>query len=114
MSTYQQRILARYRYSEERGCGRAAVCPAFSLPSLFRGTPSSQGQIDAFLKAVPPYFSQSVISNDRRAATLSFGIRLMPLDEQKEVVDTMREALKPPSGVRAELAGLPVLTADAS
>jgi predicted RND superfamily exporter protein len=38
----------------------------------------------------------------------------MPLDQQKRVVDAMRSALHPPPGVNAQLAGLPVLAADAN
>ena len=114
MAGYQRKILGRYRYSEERGCGKADVCPAFSLPSLFRNQPADQKQVDALLNTVPPYFSQSVITADKRTATLSFGIKLMPLEEQKRVVDAMRDGLNPPDGVRAELAGLPVLAADAN
>ena len=38
-------------------------------------------------------------------------IRLLPLERQKEVIDVMRDELDPPSGVKAELAGLPVLAA---
>src|SRR5205085_411595 len=71
-------------------------------------------QVRALLDAVPPYFSQAVISPDRRTANLAFGIRLMPLDEQKRVIDDLRAGLKPPPGVTAGLAGLPVLAADAN
>jgi len=65
---------------------------------------------------VPPYLSRSVITPDRRTATLAFGIRLMALDEQKRVVDSMRAGLDDgrPPGVSAALAGLPVLAADAN
>jgi predicted RND superfamily exporter protein len=38
----------------------------------------------------------------------------MPLDRQKEVLDIMRDELHPPKGVDAQLAGLPVLAADAN
>jgi uncharacterized protein len=70
--------------------------------------------VKALLDAVPPYFSQAVISPDRRTANLAFGIRLMPLDQQKRVIDDLRGRLKPPPGVTAGLAGLPVLAADAN
>ncbi|HUR87343.1 MAG TPA: MMPL family transporter [Solirubrobacteraceae bacterium] len=118
MVAYQQGILKRYGYSAERGCGRAQLCPAFSLPDLFTtaGARASATQIKALLDAVPPYFSQSVITADRRTATLAFGIRLDPLDRQKRVLDEMRARLgddRPP-GVSAALAGLPVLAADAN
>jgi predicted RND superfamily exporter protein len=45
---------------------------------------------------------------------MAFGIRLMPLDRQKQVLDIMRSELHPPKGVDAQLAGLPVLAADAN
>ncbi len=62
---------------------------------------------------MPPYFSQAVITPDHREATLAFGIRLMPLSRQQRVIDYMRAQLHPPAGVSAELAGLPVLAAQA-
>ncbi|HEX2088224.1 MAG TPA: MMPL family transporter [Solirubrobacteraceae bacterium] len=114
MSDYQKRLLDRYRYSADNGCGKAELCPAFSLPDLFRGRSKTAAQIDSLLEAVPPYFSKAVITEDRRTATLSFGIRLMPLERQKEVIDVMRDELDPPEGVRTRLAGLPVLAAEAN
>ena len=63
---------------------------------------------------MPPYFSQAVITEDRRTANLAFGIRLMPLDEQHEVIERVRAALDPPPGVTARVAGLPVLAAEAN
>ena len=53
------------------------------------------------------------MTRDRRAATLAFGIRLMPLARQQRVIDYMRSQLHPPPGVSAQLAGLPVLAAQA-
>ena len=116
MRDYQKRLLDRYEYSSRSGCGAAELCPALSLPDLFRSEDAAgdRESIRALLDAVPPYFSQAVMTRDRRTATLAFGIRLMPLDRQKEVIDVMRSELDPPAGVRAELAGLPVLAADAN
>jgi predicted RND superfamily exporter protein len=117
MTAFQSDVLKRQGFSATRGCGQAALCPAFSLPDLF--TPASRrdaAAIDDLLDAVPPYLSRSVITADRRTATLAFGIRLMPLDEQKRVIDAMRKRLRDgrPPGVHAALAGLPVLAADAN
>jgi hypothetical protein len=115
MTRYQAALLRRFGYSEARGCGRAELCPAFSLPDLFRGAgTATAARIDALLDAVPPYFSQGVITRDRRTATLAFGIRLEPLERQFAVMRAMRRSLRPPPGVRAELAGLPVLAAEAN
>jgi len=118
MIAYQSAVLKDNGFSPKRGCGQAELCPAFSLPDLFTTTASRRdaGAVDALLDAVPPYFSRSVISADRRTATLAFGIRLMALDEQGRVVEAMRTRLDEgrPPGVRAQLAGLPVLAADAN
>jgi hypothetical protein len=119
MTAYQHRVLAAFGYSEARGCGHARLCPAFSLPDLFGSQPAAGGQapkltaaaVGGLLAAIPPYFSQDVITSNRRFATLSFGIRLMGLDAQERVIDRMRSSLHPPPGVRAELVGLPVLAA---
>jgi predicted RND superfamily exporter protein len=54
-----------------------------------------------------------VITSDRRDASLAFGIRLMPLSRQERVIDFMRSQLHPPPGITAQLAGLPVLAAQA-
>jgi uncharacterized protein len=115
MSGYQDRLVKKFGYSAKRGCGKAELCPAFSLPDLFRGgSATSASSIKALLDAVPPYFSQGVITPDRTVATLAFGIRLMPLDRQEEVIKTMRAEMHPPAGVSARLAGLPVLAAEAN
>jgi predicted RND superfamily exporter protein len=55
-----------------------------------------------------------VITSDQREATLAFGIRLMPLSRQQQVINYMRSQLHPPPGVSAGLAGLPVLAAQAN
>ena len=115
MTSYQAAVLKRFGYSAKRGCGRAELCPAFSLPDLFQGgQDTTRQQIEGLLDAVPAYFSQGVITADRRTATMAFGIRLMPLDRQEQVIAAMRERLRPPAGIDAELAGLPVLAAEAN
>jgi predicted RND superfamily exporter protein len=116
MTSYQADLLRRFGYREERGCERAELCPALSLPSLFRDPTQARDRerVRALLEAVPPYFSQAVITPDRRMATMAFGIRLMPLDRQQEVIEEMRRRLDPPSGVTARLVGLPVLAAEAN
>ena len=63
---------------------------------------------------MPAYFSQAAITPDRRAAVLAFGLRLGSLEAQHEVIEEMRARLNPPDGVRATVAGLPVLAADAN
>jgi hydrophobe/amphiphile efflux-3 (HAE3) family protein len=114
MSSYESSVLHRFGYSATRGCGKALLCPAFSLPDLFpRGTTPklTSAELRGLLAAIPSYFSQDVLTPDRRAATLAFGIRLMPLDRQQRVIEAMRAELHPPRGVDVQLVGLPVLAA---
>jgi len=119
MSSYQDAVLRRFGYSTTSGCGRARLCPAFSLPDLFSAqgagtrtrTRLAQNDVDSLLRAIPPYFSQGVITPDHRVATLAFGIRLMSLSQQQALIDGMRRSLHPPPGVHASLVGLPVLAA---
>jgi uncharacterized protein len=121
MIHYEDTLFAHYGYLESRGCSASTLCPALSLPDLFStgsaqgaATQLTPGSIDSLLGAVPAYFSQAVITPDRRVAALAFGIRLMPLARQQHVIDYMRSQLHPPSGVSARLAGLPVLAAQAN
>ncbi len=115
MSSYQSAILRRFGYSAARGCGRARLCPAFSLPDLFQEGSStaklSQRQVSGLLSVIPAYFSQDVITPDRRVATLAFGIRVMALSQEQQLLEQMSATLHPPAGVSAHLVGLPVLAA---
>jgi hydrophobe/amphiphile efflux-3 (HAE3) family protein len=119
MSSYESAVLKRFGYSEAKGCGKARLCPAFSLPDLFHvqaaataKTPRlKQAEVTGLLNAIPPYFSQDVITPDRRVATLAFGIRLMGLQQQQQLIEAMRSSLHPPAGVSAKLVGLGVLAA---
>ena len=120
MSSYESAVLGHAGYSSTGGCAKAMLCPAFSLPDLFQtqttGTGPGRGKLNAgevngLLAAIPTYFSQDVITPDRRTATLTFGIRLMGLDQQQRLIEAMRSRLHPPAGVSAQLVGLSVLAA---
>ena len=129
MSAYESAVLKRFGYSSARGCGAARLCPAFSLPDLFDAQADTaaaagksgaaqakltQADVSGLLDAIPAYFTQDVITPDRRTATLAFGIRLMSLDQQQRLIEQMRAELRPPAGVSASLVGLPVLAAQSS
>src|SRR5207248_1128605 len=118
LTAFQQGVLTSHGWKQGETCRQPKhppeLCPALSLTDLFSQQPGSQADASTLLAAVPPYFSQAVISSDRTPANLAFGIRLMPLDRQKRVVDDIRSTLNPPAGVTAAVAGLPVLAADAN
>src|SRR5690606_18140078 len=79
------------------------------------------------LALLPPYFAQAVVEVDPETAEigdtalLTFGIRVMPFDEQKELIDGMRDAIEAPegdeplpAGTEVQVVGLAVLAADAN
>jgi predicted RND superfamily exporter protein len=118
MARFQEGVLRAHGYRGGKRCSQdenaPELCPALSLPDLFSTAGGGKAQVQQLLDAVPAYFSQGVVTPDRRTANLAFGIRLMPLDSQKEVVDDIKARLHPPAGVRASVVGLPVLAAEAN
>jgi predicted RND superfamily exporter protein len=117
MTRFQDGVLRAHGYKPGKRCGQERnppeLCPALSLPDLFRAG-GRKGHVRQLLDAVPAYFSQGVVTPDRRTANLAFGIRLMPLDRQKQVVDDIKRRLDPPAGTEAAVAGVPVLAAEAN
>ena len=122
MTSFQKRVLEKHKWASGKTCRQEVdapeLCPALSLTDLFRETPGTGTDARSLLAAVPPYFSQAVITRDRRTANLAFGIRLQPLDDQQAVIESIREALEgrggPPPGVEANIVGLPVLAAESN
>jgi predicted RND superfamily exporter protein len=118
MTGFQAKILAAHGYRSGSTCQQPKnapeLCPALSLTDLFKSASGQQVDARTLLAAVPRYFSQAVISGDRKIANMAFGIRLMPLDRQKQVIDDIRAQLHPPAGVQAEVAGVPVLAAESN
>jgi hydrophobe/amphiphile efflux-3 (HAE3) family protein len=123
MTDLKARILARGGFQGEfPSCEDARICPQISLTDLF-DNPENAATV---LRAIPEYFSQAVVARGEGGsggdvANIAFGIRVMPLDEQKQLIDGIREELDPPGtesdpppGVQAQVAGLPVLAADAN
>jgi predicted RND superfamily exporter protein len=107
MRGYESQMSRRFGAgTTSSGCATATLCPALSLPSLLQTAGGT-------LTSVPGYFQRAVLTPDHRHALMAFGIRLMPLSRQRQVIQRMRAALKPPAGVQAQLTGLPVLAADA-
>ena len=119
MSRFQESTLKAAGYKDGASCSQEKdppeLCPALSLPTLLRTVDArEQSQVRGLLDAVPAYFSQGVVTRDRKTANLAFGIRLQSLDDQKKVVEKIKDRLDPPEGVTASVVGLPVLAAEAN
>ena len=87
----------------------------------------SRERIRSVLNLLPQYFSQAVIDRDPETGKLghtgviAFWIKVMPFDQQEQLIDDVRAAINPPGtendpplGVTAQVVGLPVLVADAN
>lgn len=129
MRSFQQRVLERHGFSgENASCAEADLCPAVSLTDLFGegGGPQSEEQVRALIEAIPPYFSQAAITRNPvtggigNTANIAFGIRVQPLDQQQDLIEDIRAQIHPPGepgppdGTQVELAGLPVIAAEAN
>ena len=141
---FQQRVLARHGFSGSNpSCADAQICPALSLTDFFGGaspssssvsgaqTSQSVGDVHALVQALPCFISQIVISHQGECsptggtpigdtADVAFGIRAQPLSDQQDLIDDIRAQIdppggpSPPAGTTVDLAGLPVLAAEAN
>ncbi len=133
MHDFEQRILARHGFEGRNASCRdeqTEICPEISLADfLYAGgqaTPSRQ-RIKASLRLLPPYVAQALVTTDPdtgkpgNTGVITFGIKVMPFDQQKELIDDIRAQVDPPGtgddpppGVSTQVLGLPVLAADAN
>ena len=90
------------------------MCPAIALPDLLgtqQGTPS-QAQIREILNLLPTYFSQAVIDVNQKTgapgntAVIAFGIKVMPFDQQKRLIDDIRSQIDPPGDANSPPPGV--------
>jgi hydrophobe/amphiphile efflux-3 (HAE3) family protein len=137
--SFQQRVLQRHGFGGTGpSCAKAQICPAISLTDFLGGAgatgaqgQSQSGNVRALIQALPCFISQIVISHrgecDPSGATqigdtadVAFGIRVQPLSDQQDLIDDIRAQIHPPGGpdpppgTKVELAGLPVLAAEAN
>ncbi|HET7122111.1 MAG TPA: MMPL family transporter [Solirubrobacterales bacterium] len=124
MAGFKRRVLAANGFGgEDPSCLRADVCPGPALSDfLVRGgeTPTRAG-IEATLAALSPYALRQVAPVDPATgevgeeALMSFGIRAQSLADQQALIGRVRDEIgEPPPGVEVELAGLPVIAAQAA
>ena len=130
MSDFKQRVLDDAGFGGEgTACAEqdTQLCPYIALPDLFGGQlPGTRDRVEGVFDLLPPYFLAAFVSRDAEDSTagttvIPFGIKVMPFDEQKELIDSIRAEINPPGtendppdGVSAEVVGLPVLAADAN
>jgi hydrophobe/amphiphile efflux-3 (HAE3) family protein len=124
---FQQRVLERHGFAGETpSCREAQICPAVSLTDFFSGEGGTQEEVRALVEALPPFISQVVITRDPETgeigdtADVAFGIRVQSLADQHDLIEDVRAQVDPPgvpgppSGTEVELAGLPVIAAEAN
>jgi uncharacterized protein len=133
MHGFEQRVLEQHGYtSATQSCQSAQteICPEISLPDFLYGDSTSapsQQRIKTDLRLLPHYVAQAMVSTDPttgkpgNTGVITFGIKVMPFDQQKALIDDIRDQINPPGtandpppGVSAEVVGLPVLAADAN
>jgi hydrophobe/amphiphile efflux-3 (HAE3) family protein len=129
MADFKQRVL------DDAGFGGEAtpcveqdtrLCPYIALSDLFGDQPpGTSDRVEGMFDLLPAYFLAAFADRDddstAATAVIPFGIKVMPFDEQKQLIDSIRAQIDPPGtaddppeGVSAEVVGLPVLAADAN
>jgi len=118
MSSYESAVLKRFGYSSTRGCGKARLCPAFSLTDLFRARRAHgrAGQADKGGCERPAGRDTAVFLPGRdhlRPPRRDARLRHPPDGARSAGAADRCDALEPspPAGVSAQLVGLPVLAA---
>jgi uncharacterized protein len=130
MALFKQRVLEENGFGGEfPSCAKAELCPGPALSDFFTNPTLNltRQRVTGLIRLLPNYLSQAVLTRDPRTgegghtANLAFGIRSMPLDEQKRLIDDIRSQIDPPgpgngppAGVEVEVAGLPALAAEAN
>jgi predicted RND superfamily exporter protein len=88
--------------------------PVLTLADLyhFLGTDPTQAQVDAAMEIMPRYLTSAVLRNDQSEALMVFGVKLRDVEEIGSLLDDVEKTLPdPPTGVEADLVGLPVAAA---
>ena len=126
---FQQRVLNRHGFTgASPSCEEAEICPAISLTDFFAGAPGTEvgGRARALIESLPPFISQIVITRNPLTgavgdtANMAFGIRAQSLANQQDLIEDVRAqvdppgAAGPPEGTDVEVAGLPVIAAEAN
>ena len=133
MHDFEQRVLERHGFSGDFASCKAEqteICPEISLPDFLYGsgqTAPTRARIVTDLRLLPRYVAQAMVSTDPKTGkpgntgVITFGIKVMPFDQQKQLIDDIRAQINPPGtdsdpppGVSAQVVGLPVLAADAN
>lgn len=86
------------------------VQPVVTVSGLlsFLGEEPSAEQVEAGIDALPSYVTSAVVSLDRRHALASYGVAWTDLADDRNLVQSLSDALPPPpAGYRVEVSGLP-------
>jgi predicted RND superfamily exporter protein len=112
--------------------GGASASSSSTSGSTGGQTSQGAGDVHALVQALPCFISQIVISHQGECgpatattpigdtADIAFGIRVQPLSDQQKLIDDIRSQINPPggpappAGTTVQLAGLPVLAAQAN
>jgi len=126
---FQQRVLERHGFSGPNpSCEDAEICPAISLTDFFAGAGGTDvgNRARTLIESLPPYISQVVITRNPltggigETANMAFGIRAQSLASQQDLIEDVRAQVDPPNGegppegTEVEVAGLPVIAAQAN
>jgi hydrophobe/amphiphile efflux-3 (HAE3) family protein len=102
MRDFQDRMMEHYNDSEE--IIKRIASPAKIISDATGGTiPKEQEQIDQILANTPLAYVEQVVSADRKMASLSFGMKYMPVEETHSIFQYMLKNAQPPDDLGLEI-----------
>jgi len=88
-----------------------ADSPATAVVTATGGDIPPPAQVDQILDGLPEPVRDSLVTADRRAAVISFGVELIPMDQMNTLIEEMAADARPPAGATAVPAGIATLGA---
>ncbi len=89
----------------------SVASPATLVTAATGGVIPPQAVIDAILEGAPALYRDQVISADGLAASASFSVSYLPMEETHDLLQSLKAELNPPEGVSVSPAGSFVLGA---
>ncbi|MEQ6376156.1 hydrophobe/amphiphile efflux-3 (HAE3) family transporter [Bacillaceae bacterium S4-13-56] len=71
--------------------------------------PSNKDQMNQLIDSLPEAMKSSMITKDKKMASITFSVRNMPLQQQKELIEEIENDIQSPEGVEVTSTGMVVL-----
>lgn len=71
--------------------------------------PDNNDQINQLIESLPEAMKSSMITKDKKMASITFSVKNMGMEQQKELIEAIENDIQPPDGVEVTSTGMMVL-----